>query len=93
MWFRESIVADFTKKDAPVQTDTGASNLRINNTAIPDTTIIRLVTLEQASLANTGGGGAAAVKPLVGVGGTKILAGGFAIHQFPNVGSQSFSLS
>ena len=91
MWFRESIVADFTKKDTPVQTNTGASDLRINDTAIPDTTIIRLVTLEQASLTNTGGG--AAEKRLVGVGGTKTLAGGFAIHQFPNVGSQTFTLS
>ena len=62
-----------------------------NATAISDKTIVRFVTLKEAAALTAGAAGGGG--KLTGSGGTQSNVGGFTVHQFPNIGSTSFTLS
>lgn len=89
MWFRPATIATLTEKTDAVTT--ASVQLVDNIDPIPETTVVRFVTLEEAS-APRGDGGAAAV-PLTGIGGNTVSsARGFRIHQFTSVGTQQFTI-
>ena len=89
MWFRQAEISQIASDGNTVRVQ--SVELELNVESVPETPIVRFVTLEEAS--RVGGEAGAAVERLTGSGGNSITtAAGYRIHSFTSVGTQQFTI-
>lgn len=96
MWFRQSTISEIVERATPVNTtNTGVAFFEDKSAPIPQSTVVQLRTLEEASAISLAADdiAAAVIQRLRGVGGNTVGPFGiFTVHQFTSVGTQPFTI-
>lgn len=89
MWFRQAEISQIASDGNTIRVQ--SVELELDAEPVPETPIVRFVTLEEASRASDSAGGAAG--SVTGSGGDSITtAAGYRIHSFTSVGTQQFTI-